>query len=133
MVDSARLHRGRCYLAATAGRRHHGVDQAVGDGLGGGHEAVAVDVLHHLLDVAAGVAADDLGHLAGHGGDLAGGDLDVGGRAAEPAEPWWIISFAFGSAKRLPGAPPAMIMAAADMPIPKQIVDTSGRTCCIAS
>ena len=55
------------------------------------------------------------------------------GAPRKPALPWWIISFAFGSAKRLPAAPPAMIMAAADIPIPKQIVDTSGRTCCIAS
>ena len=36
------------------------------------------------------------------------------------------MSFAFGSAKRLPGAPAATIIAAADMPIPKQIVETSG-------
>ena len=40
---------------------------------------------------------------------------------------------AFGSAKRFPAAPPVMIMAAADMPMPKQIVDTSGRTCYMAS
>ena len=55
------------------------------------------------------------------------------GAPRKPALPWWIISFAFGSANRLPAAPPAMIIAAADMPIPKQIVETSGRTCCIAS
>ena len=55
------------------------------------------------------------------------------GAPRKPALPWWIISFAFGSANRLPAAPPAMIIAAADMPMPKQIVETSGRTCCMAS
>ena len=43
-----------------------------------------------------------------------------------PAEPWWIMILALGSASRLPGAPPHRIIAAADMPIPTQIVDTSG-------
>ena len=39
-----------------------------------------------------------------------------------------------GKREALPGAPPAeTIIAAADIPIPKQIVETSGRTCCIAS
>ena len=51
----------------------------------------------------------------------------------KPAEPWWIITFAFGSANRFPGAPPARIIAPADMPIPTQTVRTSGRTCCIVS
>ena len=55
------------------------------------------------------------------------------GAPRKPAEPWWIISFAFGRANRLPGAPAAVIIAAADIPIPKQIVETSGRTCCMAS
>ena len=50
-----------------------------------------------------------------------------------PAEPWWIITFAFGRQKRFPGAPPVRIMAAADMPIPRQIVRTSGLTCCMVS
>ena len=40
----------------------------------------------------------------------------------KPAEPWWIIIFAFGSAIRSPGAPPASTIAAADIPIPTQIV-----------
>ena len=51
----------------------------------------------------------------------------------KPAEPWWIMIFAFGSAIRLPAAPPARIIAAADMPIPMQIVRTSGLTYCIVS
>src|SRR6185312_2268330 len=55
------------------------------------------------------------------------------GAPRAPAEPWWIISFACGRASRLPGAPPATITAAADIPIPKQIVLTSHFTCCIAS
>jgi hypothetical protein len=55
------------------------------------------------------------------------------GAPLNPAEPWWIMSFAFGSANRFPAAPAATIIAAADIPIPKQIVETSGRTCCIAS
>jgi hypothetical protein len=50
-----------------------------------------------------------------------------------PAEPWWIIIFAFGSAERLPGAPPARIIAAADIAIPTQIVCTSGLTYCTVS
>ena len=40
---------------------------------------------------------------------------------------------AFGSARRFPAAPPHRIMAAADMPIPTQMVATSGRTCWITS
>ena len=55
------------------------------------------------------------------------------GEPRKPPEPWWIITFAFGSAKRFPCAPPERIIAAADMPIPVQIVRTSGRTYCIAS
>jgi hypothetical protein len=51
----------------------------------------------------------------------------------KPAEPWWIIIFAFGSADRFPGEPPQRIIAAADMAIPTQIVRTSGLTNCIAS
>ena len=39
----------------------------------------------------------------------------------------------FGSAKRFPAAPPARIIAAADMPMPQQMVDTSGSTCCMTS
>ena len=51
----------------------------------------------------------------------------------KPAEPWWIIIFAFGRAIRLPAAPPARIIAAADIPMPTQIVATSGLTYCIVS
>ena len=40
------------------------------------------------------------------------------GAPRKPAEPWWIMSFACGRARRFPGAPPATIIAAADMPIP---------------
>ena len=47
------------------------------------HEPVAVDVLHHRLDVAARVAADDLRHLPRRRGHLARRDLDVGRGAAE--------------------------------------------------
>ena len=50
-----------------------------------------------------------------------------------PAVPWWIITRALGSASRLPRAPPARIIAAADMPIPTQMVATSGRMCCMTS
>ncbi len=50
-----------------------------------------------------------------------------------PALPWWIMILALGSARRLPAAPPARIIAAADIPMPTQIVDTSGRTCWITS
>ena len=50
-----------------------------------------------------------------------------------PADPWWIMIFAFGSAKRFPGAPPQRIIAAALMPIPRHTVDTSECTYCIAS
>src|SRR5688500_4067396 len=40
------------------------------------------------------------------------------GAPRNPAEPWWIISFAWGNARRFPGAPPATIIAAADIPMP---------------
>ena len=40
---------------------------------------------------------------------------------------------ALGSASRLPAAPPASTIAAADIPIPTQIVETSGRTYWMAS
>ena len=50
-----------------------------------------------------------------------------------PALPSWIMILAFGRANRFPAAPPARIIAAADIPIPTQIVDTSQRTCCMTS
>ncbi len=51
----------------------------------------------------------------------------------KPPEPWWIMIFAFGSAKRLPAAPPQRIIAAALIPIPRHTVETSDCTYCIAS
>src|SRR5215208_2326761 len=47
------------------------------------HEPVAVDVAHHLVDVALGVPRDDLGHPPRHLEHLARVDVDVGRRAAE--------------------------------------------------
>ena len=50
-----------------------------------------------------------------------------------PPEPWWIMIFAFGSANRFPAAPPERIIAAALIPMPRQTVETSDFTYCIAS
>src|SRR5439155_12583840 len=36
----------------------------------------------------------------------------------KPPEPWWIMTFEFGSRKRFPAAPPARIIAPADIAIP---------------
>ena len=55
------------------------------------------------------------------------------GAPRAPAEPWWIIILAFGVASLLPGAPPQRIMAAADIPIPTQTVETSHRVLCMTS
>ncbi len=41
--------------------------------------------------------------------------------------------FEDGSARRLPGAPPESTIAAADIAMPTQIVETSHRTCCMTS
>lgn len=60
------------------------VDEAVLDRLLRSHEAVAVDVLHDLLDRLTGVDGDQLGHTAGEGQHLLRLDLDVGRRAAKP-------------------------------------------------
>src|ERR1700691_4056240 len=46
---------------ATSGR-DDAVDDAVGDGLVGGHEVIAVDVVHHFVDLSTTVVRDDLGH-----------------------------------------------------------------------
>ena len=50
-----------------------------------------------------------------------------------PALPWWIMILELGRAKRLPAVPPARIIAAADMPMPTQMVETSQWTCCMTS
>src|SRR4051794_2947703 len=54
------------------------VDDAVGLGLVGGEDLVALDVGADLLDRLAGVAGQDLLHLAAHPLDLRGVDLQVG-------------------------------------------------------
>ena len=51
----------------------------------------------------------------------------------KPPDPWWIITFEFGSTCRLPGAPDARTSAPADIAMPMQYVCTSGLTNCIAS
>ena len=48
-------------------------------------------------------------------------------------ETWWIRIFAFGSAMRLPLAPPASSSAPIDIAMPTQIVCTSGLMNCIVS
>ena len=48
-------------------------------------------------------------------------------------ETWWIRIFAFGSAMRLPFAPPASSSAPIDIAMPTQIVCTSGLMNCIVS
>ena len=50
-----------------------------------------------------------------------------------PADPWWIITLAFGSAKRFPGAPPHRRIAPSDMAMPTQIVETWGLMNCMVS
>ena len=50
-----------------------------------------------------------------------------------PAEPWWIMIRGWEGRNASRRAPPERIIAAADMPMPTQIVDTSGSTCCITS
>ena len=76
---------------------------------------------------------DDLVEAPAQLDDLAGVDLDVGRLARKPEETWWIRIFAFGSAIRLPFAPPARRSAPIDIAIPTQIVDTSGLMNCIVS
>ena len=51
----------------------------------------------------------------------------------KPEVGWWIRRREFGSARRLPSAPPVRISEPADIAMPKQIVCTSGVTYCIAS
>jgi hypothetical protein len=55
------------------------------------------------------------------------------GEPRKPPLPWWIITFEFGSAKRLPAAPPERIIAPADIAMPTHTVRTSGLTYCIVS
>ena len=55
------------------------------------------------------------------------------GAPRAPAEPWWIMILALGRAMRFPLAPPHSTMAAADIPMPMQMVATSGRTCWMTS
>ena len=45
----------------------------------------------------------------------------------KPPLGWWMRIREFGSAKRLPSAPPARISEPIDIAIPQQIVFTSGR------
>ena len=89
----------RCSATASPGSRRLGalaaasplrddedrVGEPVLDGLVRLEEAVAVDVAHHLLDVAARVVRDQLRVAAREREELARGDLDVGRRAAEAA------------------------------------------------
>ena len=51
----------------------------------------------------------------------------------KPLETWWIRILAFGSAIRLPGAPPARSRAPMLIAMPTQIVCTSGLMNCIVS
>src|SRR5438309_1337125 len=64
-------------------RPHDRIDQAVLDRLLRRHEPVAVYVAQDLVDVLPRMVRDDLGHPLRHVKDLACGDLDVRGRAAE--------------------------------------------------
>ncbi len=50
-----------------------------------------------------------------------------------PVAGWWMSTRAFGSARRLPGAPPASRTAAADAAWPRQTVWICGETYCIVS
>src|SRR3954449_12868080 len=80
--SAVRLTAGRLVLEAP---RQDAVGEAVLDRLVRLEEAVAVDVVHHLLDAAAGMLRDDLGVAARQREDLFCRDLDVGRRAAEAA------------------------------------------------
>ena len=126
VVDAARVHAADATSRPVERAGQDGVDEPVLDGLGRRHEPVAVDVLHHLLDVAARMAGDDLRHLAGRRRNLARRDLDVGRRAAEAGAALVDHQLRVRQREPLPGAPPAMIIAAADIPIPKQIVRDVG-------
>ena len=94
---------------------------------------VAVDVLGDLFEGSPAVVGDDLGHAAGEGEHLAQLDLHVRGRAAGAGGALVDHDAGVGEGEALPAAPPERIMAAADMPMPTQMVDTSGSTCCMTS
>ena len=51
----------------------------------------------------------------------------------KPPLGWWMRIREFGSANRLPSAPPARMSEPIDMAIPQQIVFTSGPMNCIVS
>ena len=52
---------------------------------------------------------------------------------SKPDEGWWISWREFGSAIRLPGAPPVSSSEPIDIAMPTQIVATSGLMKCIVS
>ena len=62
---------------AGLARRGEGVDEAVVDGLLGGEDLVALDVLADLVDVFAGVPSNELLEQRSHPEYLVGLDLDV--------------------------------------------------------
>src|SRR5207244_3022845 len=63
----------------------------------------------------------------------AGGDLVVGRGPGEAAGAWWVHVLAVRKGDPLPAAAAGKTLASADMPIPTQIVRTSGLTYCIVS
>ena len=52
---------------------------------------------------------------------------------SKPDDGWWISWREFGSAMRLPGAPPVRSREPMDIAMPTQIVATSGLMNCIVS
>jgi hypothetical protein len=109
------------------------VDEAVVPGLLGGQVVIPVDVERHLLDRRPlwwAMISDMRWVRARTSRSWISMSL---GAPRVPAEPWWIMMRALGRANRFPAAPPHRIMAAADIPMPTQMVDTSGATCCMTS
>ena len=103
------------------------VDQAELARLLGGEVAVALEGVGDLLRGAPGVLDVDLLDAAAQLERLAGVDLDVG-RLALVAAAGLVDEDArsSGSAKRLPGVPPASNSEPIDIAIPQQVVATSG-------
>ena len=110
------------------------VDEAVVDAPPGRHEPVAVDVLASparrpgpsggaMISAICRVSPSTSWPRSGCPRACRGSPRSPGGSSPSRS----------AARSACPGAPPARIMAAADMPIPKQIVRTSGLTCCIAS